>query len=69
MSCSITSSELAFNKTRWGDIPKLTHANYNEWEVDMILILAAVRAHTIFSRDDRELHPLDFDNDDNDDDC
>jgi hypothetical protein len=26
----MTSSEPTFNKTKWGDIPKLTHANYDE---------------------------------------
>jgi len=26
----MTSFELAMNKTRWGNIPKLTHTNYDE---------------------------------------
>jgi len=55
MSSSITSSEPAFNKTRWGDIPKLTHANYDEWKDDMILILSAMKAYAIVTGDDPEL--------------
>jgi len=68
MSSSITSSKPAFNKTRWGDIPKLTHANYDESKDDMILILSAMRAYAIVTRDDPEPQPLDFDHDDNYDD-
>jgi len=40
----MTSSEPVFNETRWGDNPKLTHANYDEWKDDMILILSAMGA-------------------------
>ena len=64
----MTSSEPAFNKTRWGDIPKLTHANYDEWKDDMILILSAMRAYAIVTGEDPEPQPLDFDHDDNYDD-
>ena len=64
----MTSSEPAFNKTRWGDIPKLTHDNYNEWKDDMILILSAMRAYAIVTGEDPEPQPLDFDHDDNYDD-
>jgi len=68
MSSSIYSSEPDFNKTRWGDIPKLTHANYDEWKDDMILILSAMRAYAIVTGDNPELQPIDFDDDDNYDD-
>jgi len=64
----MTSSEPAFNKTRWGDIPKLTHDNYDEWKDDMILILSAMKAYAIVTGEDPELQPLDFDHDDNYDD-
>jgi len=65
MSSLMTSSKPAFIKTRWGDIPELTHANYNEWKDNMILILSAMGAYTIISGDDPKLQPLDFDHDDN----
>jgi len=61
----MTSSEPAFNKTRWGGITKLTHDNYNEWKDDMILILSAMKAYAIVTAVDPELQPLDFDHDDN----
>jgi len=64
----MTSSEPAFNKTRWGDIPKLPHNNYNEWKDDIILILSAMRAYPIVTRDNPEPQPLDFNRDDNYDD-
>jgi len=63
-----SSKPAAFNKTRWGDIPKLTHANYEEWKDDMILILSAMRAYAIITGEDPEPQPLDFDHDDNYDD-
>ena len=64
----MSSSNPAFNKTRWGDIPKLTHANYDEWKDDMILVLSAMKAYAIIIGDDPELQPLDFNHDDNYDD-
>jgi hypothetical protein len=64
----MTSSEPVFNKSRRGDIPKLTHANYNEWKDDMILILSAMRAYAIVTGDNPEPQPLDFEHDDNNDD-
>jgi hypothetical protein len=64
----MSSSEPAFNKSRWGDIPKLTHTNYDEWKDDMILVLSAMRAYAIVTGDDPEPQPLDFDHDDNYDD-
>jgi hypothetical protein len=54
--------------TRWGDIPKLTHDNYDKWKEDMILILSAMRAYVNLTGEDPELQTLDFDHDDNDDD-
>jgi len=63
----MTSSEPAFNKTRWGDIPKLTHDNYDEWKDDIIHILSARRAYSMIAGEDPELQPLDFDHDNNDD--
>jgi len=68
MSCLINSSEPAFNRTRWGDISKLTHANYHEWKENIILILSAMRAYANVTGDDPELQPLDFNHDDNYDD-
>jgi hypothetical protein len=64
----MTSSEPAFNKTRWGMIPKLTHQNYNEWKDDMILILSAMNAYIIVTGEDAEPQRLDFGHDDNYDD-
>jgi hypothetical protein len=69
MSSSIASSKPAFNKTRWGDISKLTHAKYDEWKDDMILILSAMKAYAIITGDDPELQPLVFDHNDNYNDC
>jgi uncharacterized membrane protein YgcG len=64
----MSSSEPAFNKSRWGDIPKLTLTNYDEWKDDMILVLSAMRTYAIVTGDDPEPQPLDFDHDDNYDD-
>jgi hypothetical protein len=64
----MTSSEPTFNKTTWGESPKLTHANYDAWQDDMILILSAMRAYAIVTRDDPETQPIDFDHNDNCDD-
>jgi len=64
----MSSSEPAFNKNGWGAIPKVTHANYDEWKDDMILILSAMRAYAIFTGDDPAPQPLDSDHDDNYDD-
>jgi hypothetical protein len=50
----MTSSEPTFNKNKWGDIPKLTHANYDKWRDDMIPILTAMRAYAIVTGDDPE---------------
>jgi hypothetical protein len=65
MPPSITSSEPAFNKTRWGDIPKLTQGNYDEWKDDMILVLPAMRTDAIITRDDPEPQRLDVDHNNN----
>jgi hypothetical protein len=54
MCSSITPSEPAFNKTRMCHIPRLTHANYDEWKDDIILVLSAMRAHAIDTGDDPE---------------
>jgi hypothetical protein len=64
----MTSSEPTFNKTQSGDIPKLTHTNYDEWRDDMIPVLSAMRAYAIVTGDDPEPQPLDLDHDDNYDD-
>jgi hypothetical protein len=61
----MTSSEPAFNKTKCGDILKFTHANYDKWKDDIILILSAMRAYAIVTGEDPEPQPLDFDHDDN----
>jgi len=61
----MSSSEPAVNKSRWGNIPKLTCTNDDEWKDDMILVLSALRAYAIVTGDDPELQPLDFDHDDN----
>jgi len=65
MSSSITSSEPYINKSRWGDLPKLTHANYDEWKEDMTHLLSAMRAYVIITGGDLESQPIDFDQDDN----
>jgi hypothetical protein len=64
----MSSSESAFNKSWWGDISKLTDANYDEWKDDMIFILSAMRAYAFITGDDPEQQPLDFVHDDNYDD-
>jgi hypothetical protein len=64
----MTSSEPTFNKTKCGDIPELTHANYDEWRNDMIPVLTAMRANAIVTGDDPEPQHLDLDHDDNYDD-
>jgi len=60
-----TSSETSFNKTRWGNIRKFIHTNYDEWKDDMILILSAMRAYAIVTGEDPEPQQLDFHHDDN----
>jgi len=65
---TMTSSEPTFNNIRWGNIPKLTHDNYDEWKDDMILILSAMKAYAIITAEDPELQPLNIDHDDNYDD-
>jgi hypothetical protein len=52
-----------------GNIPKLTYTNYDEWRDGMIHILSAMRACAIVPGDDPEPQPLDFNQDDNNDDC
>jgi hypothetical protein len=61
----MTSSKPSLNRTRSGDIPKLTHNNYDEWKDDTILILSAMKAYAMVTGEDPEPHPLDFDHDDN----
>jgi hypothetical protein len=63
-----STSEPAFSKTKWGDIPKLTHTNYDEWKDDMILVLLAMEAYGMITGDHLEPQPLDFDYDVNYDD-
>jgi len=63
-----SSEPTAFNKTRWGDISNLTHANYDEWKDTMILNLSAMSAYAIVTGGKPELLPRDFDHDDNYDD-
>jgi len=65
MSFLITFPEPAFNKTEWGDIPKFTHTNYDEWKDDMILILSAMKVYAIVTGDNPEPQPHNFDHDDN----
>jgi len=65
---ALTYSEPAFNKTRWGNIPKLAHDNYDEWKSDMIVILSPMKAYAIVTGENPELQPLDFDHNDNYDD-
>jgi len=65
---TMTSSDPAFNKTRWGDIRKLTHNNYDEWKDDMILMLSAMKAYAIITGEDPEPQPLHFYHDNNYDD-
>lgn len=64
----MSSSKRTINMTRWGDILKYTHTNYNAWKHDKILILPAIRAYAIITGDNPEPQRLDFDPDDNDDD-
>jgi len=59
----MSSSEPAFNMTRWGDIPKLTHPNHDEWNDNSILIVSAMWAYAIVTRDDPEPQLLDFNHD------
>jgi len=50
---------------RWGDITRLTYANYNKWKDDMILVLSAIRAYAIVTGDDPEPQRLDLNHDKN----
>jgi len=65
---TMSSSEPAFNKTRWGDIPEITHTNYDQWRDDMILNLSTMKSCAIVTGADPEPQPLDSDHDDNYDD-
>jgi len=65
---TMTSSKPASNMTWWGDIPKLTHNNYDEWKDNMILILSAIREYAIISGEDSEPQPVDFHHNENYDD-
>jgi len=62
------TSKPAFNMTMYGNIPKLTHDDYKEWNDDIILILVAMRAYAIVTGEDPKPQPLDFNHDDNKDD-
>jgi hypothetical protein len=64
----MSSSEPTSNKTKWGDIPNLTHSNHDEWRDNMIPVLSAIRAYAIGTGDDHESQLLDLDHDDNYDD-
>jgi len=64
----MTSSEPTFNKNKLGDIPNLTHTNYDEWRDDMIPVLSAMRAYAIVTGDDPEPQLLDLDHNDKYDD-
>jgi len=61
----MSSSKPDLNMTRWGEIPQLTQANYNEWKDDLVLILSAMRAYAIITGDGPEPQPLDFNHYDN----
>jgi len=61
----MSSSDPTFHKTRWGNIPKLPHANYDTWKDSIIFILSAMRVYAIVSRDDSEPQPADFNHEDN----
>jgi hypothetical protein len=60
-----SSKSTTFDISRSGDIPLLTHHNYDEWKYDMILVLSCIIAYAIVSREDPESPQLDFDHDDN----
>jgi len=60
----MSSPEPSLTKTICGDIPQLTHPNYNQWRDNMVLIISAMRAYAIVTGDDPEPQPLDFDQDD-----
>jgi len=40
----MSSSKPALNKTRWGNISKLTHDNYDKCKDNLMLILLAMKA-------------------------
>ncbi|KAF8246984.1 hypothetical protein K440DRAFT_644303 [Wilcoxina mikolae CBS 423.85] len=40
-----------YNKTKWGNIPLLTHLNYDSWMETMTLVLEAMRAYSIITRE------------------
>jgi hypothetical protein len=46
--------------SRWGNIPKLIHANYDEWKVKMILSSSAMKPFPMVTGDDPEPQPEDF---------
>jgi hypothetical protein len=61
---TITSSKPAFTKTKLGDILQLTLTNYDEWKYNIIVILSAMSAYAIVTREDPKLQTLNFDHDD-----
>jgi len=64
----MTTFELTFITSRWGNILKMTHSNNDKWKDDMILILSAMRAYTTATREDPKLQPVDVNHDEKDDD-
>ncbi|KAF8246043.1 hypothetical protein K440DRAFT_645406 [Wilcoxina mikolae CBS 423.85] len=56
-----TSNLPNYNKTQWGNIPLLTHLNYDSWVETMILVLEAMGAYNIVTGEEPEPQALDID--------
>ncbi|KAF8252512.1 hypothetical protein K440DRAFT_646035 [Wilcoxina mikolae CBS 423.85] len=56
-----TSNLSNYNKIQWGNIPLLTHLNYDSWVETMKLILEAMGVYNIVTGEEPESQALDLD--------
>ncbi|KAF8248597.1 hypothetical protein K440DRAFT_642183 [Wilcoxina mikolae CBS 423.85] len=56
-----TSNLPNYNKIQWGNVPLLTHLNYDTWVETMILVLESMRAYNIVTGEEPEHQALDID--------
>jgi len=63
MSSPSFSFKPAFNMTRWGNIPNLTHSRYDGRKDDKIFDLSTMQLYTVVTIVDSESEPLEFEHD------
>lgn len=51
----MNSSESVVNKIKHGNMPKLTHAIYDKWNYDILLMLTPMKAYAIVTGDNPKL--------------